>query len=153
MHKPENQLDEIENIMMRLKPSSMSERGHRSISAMLDGLGGSSVSEKLPQKPHLHPWWQMGIAASLMACAGLVFLNVSKRNSIAAADLMFLDVSNFIKPTSHEQLIDDPDGLPMVAVDYEEVNGGLYLDKQSGLEIEVGQRDKGTYVVCNSGSF
>jgi hypothetical protein len=41
----------------------------------------------------------------------------------------------------------------MVAVDYEEVNGGLYLDKQSGLEIEVGQRDKGTYVVCNSGSF
>ena len=80
MQKPDRQLDsieEVENILKRLTPSALSERATRANDSMINGLAGSQ-SAVLKQPARRQYWWQAGIAASLMAGAGLVFWDQPK---------------------------------------------------------------------------
>ena len=155
MHKPEKPMDpieEVEGILKRLVPAAMSERSTRANDSMIDGLAGGQASglKKIAKR---HYWWQAGMAASIAVGAGLVFLEPPNADSGVEGDYQFLNASRSITPTSHEKFVEREDGASLVAVDYEEVSGGVYLDKECGIEIQIGQRDEGQFLVNNLGSF
>lgn len=78
MHKPDNPVDAIEaveTILQRLVPSALSEKASRANESMIDGLASGHVAQpallkRLTTRPY---WLASGIAASLVASAGLVF--------------------------------------------------------------------------------
>ena len=84
MHKPDNPVDAIEaveTILQRLVPSALSENASRANESMIDGLASGHVAQPallktLTTRPY---WLASGIAASLVASAGLVFWGQPKK--------------------------------------------------------------------------
>ena len=72
--KPMDPIEDVENILKRLTPSALSERATRANESMIDGLAGHLPTGDRAAASRQY-WWQAGIAAILMAGAGLVFLN------------------------------------------------------------------------------
>ncbi|PAW69667.1 MAG: hypothetical protein B9S30_04225 [Verrucomicrobiia bacterium Tous-C5FEB] len=144
MHKPDKPMDpieEVENILKRLAPSAMSERATRANESMIDGLAGSQ-SAVLKQPARRQYWWQAGIAASLMAGAGLVFWDQPKVDWQGEYDFLNNKVGS-IEPTSAEMWFDQDDGNSCLAVSYLKEDINEIRDKRSGLVIQTGWREEG----------
>jgi|694.fasta_scaffold13522_11 hypothetical protein len=151
MHKPDKQLDpieEVENILKRLAPSAMSERATRANESMIDGLAGSQSAD-LKQPAKRQHWWQAGIAASLMAGAGLVFLDQPKADSLVEYDFLNNKLGS-IEPTSDEMWFDQDDGNSCLAVSYLKEDINEIRDKRSGLVILTGLREEGNVIEENT---
>lgn len=153
MHKPESQIDaieEVENILIRLVPASMSESATRANDAMIENLAGKqSAGNGVIASGHA--WWKVGIAASILLAAGLPFMTLT--NSAVAGDLQYVGSNCSTRATSEGQFIEGPDGQSQVAVEYSEEDADVYLDRKSGIKIEVVEYHSGHIVACNQGIF
>ena len=155
MPKLENQIDaieEVENILKRLVPAAMSESATRANDAMIENLSCKQSAAHV-SIANGRAWWKVGIAASILLGAGLAFMALTERDSTVAADWQYLGFNRSSQPTSEEQFIEGPDGQPQVAVEYLEEDAEVYLDRESGIEIEVGKYQSGHIVACNLGIF
>ena len=101
MHKPDKPMDpieEVENILKRLVPAAMSETATRANDSMIDGLasGQITVSKDTTKRRY---WWPTGIAASIMAGVGLVFLDQPQANAGAVGEYEILETIESTKRT------------------------------------------------------
>lgn len=101
MQKPDKQLDsieEVEMILTRLVPAAMSERAARANDSMIDGLanGQITVSKDTTKRRY---WWPTGIAASLIAGVGLVFLDQPQANAGAVSEYEILETIESTRQT------------------------------------------------------
>lgn len=101
MQKPDKQLDpieEVEMILTRLVPAAMRERATRANDSMIDGLanGQITVSKDATKRRY---WWPTGIAASLIAGVGLVFLDQPQANAGAVSEYDILETIESIRQT------------------------------------------------------
>jgi hypothetical protein len=101
MQKPDKQLDpieEVEMILTRLVPAAMSERSTRANDSMIDGLanGQITVSKDTTKRRY---WWPTGIAASIIAGVGLVFLDQPQANAGAVGEYEILETIESTKRT------------------------------------------------------
>jgi hypothetical protein len=114
--KPMDSIEEVENILKRLTPSALSEKATRANYSMIDGLAGSQ-SAVLKQPARRQHWWPTGIAASLMAGAGLVFWDQPKADLQVECDSPKNTIS--LKPTSDEVQILNENGDPISTTSYQ----------------------------------
>jgi hypothetical protein len=101
MQKPDKQLDpieEVEMILTRLVPAAMSEKATRANDSMIDGLanGQITVSKDTTKRRY---WWPTGIAASIIAGVGLVFLDQPQANAGAVGEYEILETIESTKRT------------------------------------------------------
>ena len=101
MHKPDKPMDpieEVENILKRLVPAAMSETATRANDSMIDGLasGQITVSKDTTKRRY---WWPTGIAASIIAGVGLVFLDQPQANAGAVSEYEILETIESTKRT------------------------------------------------------
>ncbi|MFN6045654.1 MAG: hypothetical protein ACK49I_09315 [Verrucomicrobiota bacterium] len=91
-------IEEVEMILTRLAPSAMSERAARANDSMIDGLasGQITVSKDATKRRY---WWPTGIAASLIAGVGLVFLDQPQANAGAVSEYEILETIESTKRT------------------------------------------------------
>jgi len=128
MHKPDKPLDPIdvvENILMRLVPAAMSEGATRANDSMIDGLadGQITVSKDTTKRRY---WWPTGIAASLIAGVGLVFLDQLQANAGAVGEYEILETIESTKQTSYEVRVE---------------KSIVIKPKKNDLVMQVGRRD------------
>jgi hypothetical protein len=145
MHKPDKPMDpieEVENILKRLAPSAMSERATRANESMIDGLAGSQPVV-LKQPARRQHWWPTGIAASLMAGAGLFFGDQSKAD--LQGEYVFLNNKvGSIEPTSAEMWFDQDDGNSCLAVGYLQVGDiNVIRDRKNDFVMRIAWRETG----------
>jgi hypothetical protein len=134
--KPMDPIEDVENILKRLTPSALSERATRANESMIDGLAGHLPTGDRAAASRQY-WWQAGIAAILMAGAGLVFLNQDSTNN-----------TNSLELASDEICYDKDDGNLLSAYSYltEDTN----QCKIDGLSIVLTHRENGTLFDENS---
>ena len=101
MHKPDKPMDpieEVEMILTRLVPAAMSEKATRANDSMIDGLanGQITVSKDTTKRRY---WWPTGIAASIIAGVGLVFLDQPQANAGAVGEYEILETIESTKRT------------------------------------------------------
>ena len=142
MHKPDIQLDaleEVENILSRLAPPTMSEKAMRSTVAMIDDLvkNEQEVSKRNSKSRY---WWQSGIAATLMAGAGFAFL---KQDAYESKSLVARNQTESMKKISDEIWIEQENGARLSAVSYQEERSNELVDEKNGFIIQAGLREEG----------
>jgi hypothetical protein len=128
MHKPDKPMDpieEVENILKRLVPAAMSETATRANDSMIDGLasGQITVSKDTTKRRY---WWPTGIAASIMAGVGLVFLDQPQANAGAVGEYEILETIESTKRTPDAVWVEKSKVIKV---------------KKNDLVMQVGQRD------------
>lgn len=128
MHKPDKPMDpieEVENILKRLVPAAMSETATRANDSMIDGLasGQITVSKDTTKRRY---WWPTGIAASIIAGVGLVFLDQPQANAGAVGEYEILETIESTKRTPDEVRVEKSKVIKV---------------KKNDLVMQVGQRD------------
>jgi hypothetical protein len=101
MHKPDKPMDpieEVENILNRLVPVAMSERSTRANDSMIDGLASGQITASKDTTKRRY-WWPTGIAASIIAGVGLVFLDQPQANAGAVGEYEILETIESTKRT------------------------------------------------------
>ncbi|MCF7667907.1 MAG: hypothetical protein K9M60_03910 [Akkermansiaceae bacterium] len=154
MHKPDKQMDpveEVENILKRLAPSAMSERATRANESMIVGLAGSP-SAVLKQPAKRQYWWQAGIAASLMAGAGLVYLGQPKVDAGVVGEYEFLEALKSTISTSDEMWVEQADEIPMSEAAYNAEDINVIWDKKNDFVMHIGRREMGK-MIANISEF
>lgn len=144
MHKPEKPMDsvkEMEDILKRLAPSAMSERASRANEAMIDGLA-DRLSNGDRAASNRQYWWQAGIAASLMAGAGLVFWDQPRADSLVEYEILKNNIKS-LEQISEDVRFDLDDGDSWVSAGYREEDINEVRDKENGLVIQIGRREEG----------
>jgi hypothetical protein len=140
MHKPDKPLDpieEVENILTRLVPAAMSERATHANDSMIDGLVGTQASGmKIISKPRY--WWQAGIAASLIAGVGLVFLDRPEANAGALGQYEFVKTIKSTMRTSDDIWVEQADEIPLSAADYKAEDINVIRDKKNDFVMLIG---------------
>ena len=146
MQKPDKQMDpieEVENTLKRLTPSALSEKASRANESMIDGLAGSQPVV-LKQPARRQHWWPTGIAASIMAGAGLFFGDQSKAD--LQGEYVYLNTTRTLEQTSDEKCISEDDGTLWNAAPYREEDIHQVKDNKNGTHIDLGRRDKGCMI-------
>jgi hypothetical protein len=142
MHKPDQQIDsleEIENILSRLAPSAMSERAARANDSMIDNL----VKEEqcaLERPLNRQRWWQAGIAAALMAGAGFAFF---RQDASDSKSLVATNQTESSEQISEEMWIEEENGALFSAISYKEEHSQELIDVKNGFIIHAGLREEG----------
>lgn len=145
LEKPTDPIKEVENILKRLAPSALSERATRANDSMIDGLA-EVRSDVLKQPARRQHWWQAGIAASLMAGAGLIFLGRPKADSRVGYELP--NNANSLELTSDEVQIVQENGESISTVSYREK--GSSVIRENGIVMHISWREEGDEQVQTS---
>ena len=138
MHKPDKPMDpieEVENILKRLVPAAMSETATRANDSMIDGLasGQITVSKDTTKRRY---WWPTGIAASIIAGVGLVFLDQPQANAGAVGEYEILETIESTKRTPDAVWVEKSKVIKVKKNDLVMQVGRRDLAKASGSSLE-----------------